>query len=266
MLNKFPTISALCLTLTGCSVCSSRSYVLSSRHSHYRVHLIKDAISQAYVIENGKRALLVDAGSIRNGKNIARFLDSRGLWPCLIYLTHAHFDHCGGVPLLKKQYGCDIAIHAGDAGDLEKGLTSLGSVKGWGILMKAFFPVTRLLWKQEGIAPDVLLEDGDRLDAYGFDAYILHSPGHTGGSSSLILEDRYAFVGDLVSSRPWVHAQKYFADDWQHVSQSIERLRDTGISRAFPGHGSPFHMEELTGDGERHGAEKEPGHSDTPGQ
>ncbi|MGB9724410.1 MAG: hypothetical protein ACP5OO_07485 [Chloroflexia bacterium] len=42
------------------------------------------------------------------------------------------------------------------------------------------------------------LEDGDTLEDWGLPAHILHTPGHTADSLSLLLEDGTALVGDLV--------------------------------------------------------------------
>lgn len=34
----------------------------------------------------------------------------------------------------------------------------------------------------ETFQPDILLDNGDRLDQYGLNAQIIHTPGHTNGS------------------------------------------------------------------------------------
>ena len=95
---------------------------------------------------------------------------------------------------------------------------------------------------------DILLEDGDSLEAYGINAYMLHTPGHTPGSSSLIVNDELAFVGDLLASNGEVHAQRSFASDWLEVACSLFRLREANPDVIYGGHGSdPITREQLDG-------------------
>ena len=55
------------------------------------------------------RLLLIRA---RRTERLMRKLD--GLKVEAILLTHAHFDHIGGVDALRKQYGCPVYIHAAE--------------------------------------------------------------------------------------------------------------------------------------------------------
>jgi len=45
------------------------------------------------------------------------------------------------------------------------------------------------------------------LRGYGLDAIILHTPGHTPGSSTLLLGDGTAFASDLLGSVSQPHLQ-----------------------------------------------------------
>jgi len=65
----------------------------------------------------------------------------------------------------------------------------------WGLL-----PLAELCLRPEPVKPDLLLEDGDDLGDYGLQARVIHTPGHTLGSSCLIVEERIGFVGDLLST------------------------------------------------------------------
>ncbi|MEZ4556509.1 MAG: hypothetical protein R2854_08680 [Caldilineaceae bacterium] len=82
------------------------------------------------------------------------------------------------------------------------------------------------------------MEDGDRLDEYGLDGYVLHTPGHTPGSSTLIVDDQYAFAGDLVSATGSPHAQNSYAFSWLRVAESLARLQELDPTLTFAGHGT----------------------------
>lgn len=94
--------------------------------------------------ENG-RAWIVDPGN--EGERIAGLLRKENLAPAGILLTHAHFDHIGGIPELQKEFP-DLPVYVNDP-DLmmfghpmnqlppdypsigkPKGLAGLGSLKG----------------------------------------------------------------------------------------------------------------------------------------
>ena len=84
---------------------------------------------------------------------------------------------------------------------------------------------------------DILLGDGDRLDEYGIDAFVMHTPGHTLGLASLILEDRVAFVGDLIAVHQRGQGQSSFADDWAVLANNLARLQQYVPELVFTGHG-----------------------------
>jgi glyoxylase-like metal-dependent hydrolase (beta-lactamase superfamily II) len=156
----------------------------------------------------------------------------------LIYLTHAHLDHYGSAAALKSLTGAPIAIHRLDSQALGRGETHLGQVRGRGRLIQAVFPLIELLLRPSPLDPDVLLEDGDRLDEYGLAGQIVHTPGHTDGSSALWLKEGILFAGDLVSSIEKPHVQRFFAQNWTSISESLQRLQDLKPKWVYPGHGA----------------------------
>jgi hydroxyacylglutathione hydrolase len=98
-------------------------------------------------------------------------------------------------------------------------------------------PVFDRFMRPEGTHADMLFQDGRRLDAFGIDAEVLHTPGHTPGSITLVVEGRYAFVGDLVSTRGGPHAQLFYATDWEALDRSLRRLQERDFERVYTGHG-----------------------------
>lgn len=103
--------------------------------------------------------------------------------------------------------------------------------------MGALLPLVELFFRPEPVTPDLLLEDGDNLADYGLEARVLHTPGHTLGSSCLIVEERMGFVGDLLTNTGQPHLQSLLAEDWSLLKQSYARLQGIELETAYPGHG-----------------------------
>ena len=78
------------------------------------------------------------------------------------------------------------------------------------------------------------------LHHLGVPARVLHTPGHTAGSCSFLFNGGNLFVGDLVGEtirtrRP--HAQRFLAQDWAVLPDSLRRLQAAQAERIYPGHG-----------------------------
>jgi len=203
-----------------------------------RVHAIAMGLSTAYLVENEAGLVLVDAGCPRFEKRVLQRVRSLGYDSLgLIFITHAHFDHYGSAAALRRCTGAPIAIHRAGAGAMARGETPIGSVRGRGWVGRALLHLFEPYLGTEPTPPDLLLDDGDDVRPYGLDAWVLHTPGHTAGSSCLIVDDRVAFVGDLLSTSIRPHAQRLYATDWSLIPPSLDRLQSVEPEWVYSGHG-----------------------------
>jgi glyoxylase-like metal-dependent hydrolase (beta-lactamase superfamily II) len=85
--------------------------------------------------------------------------------------------------------------------------------------------------------PDISFDDYLDLSTIGLRAYLLHTPGHSIGSSSLIIDDEIALVGDTLYGGFPNSALPPFADDPALLMQSWEKLLDAGCKLYLPSHG-----------------------------
>ena len=61
-------------------------------------------------------------------------------------------------------------------------------------MLKLYMPLVRIA----GTPVDVVLEDEEfSMEPYGIQGRVLHTPGHSPGSMTLLLDSGEAFVGDL---------------------------------------------------------------------
>ncbi|MHB1413948.1 MAG: MBL fold metallo-hydrolase [Chloroflexota bacterium] len=162
----------------------------------------------------------------------------------LIVLTHGDYDHAGNAAYLREKYGARVAMHSADSGRVERGDWNWG-MKAKPDRFRTVFRVVSLFirpGKFDTFVPDIYVEDGQSLAEYGFDARVLHLPGHTRGSIGVLTAGGDLFCGDLLDNmfgRPELH---FYIDDLAAANASVEKLKRLGIGTAYPGHGKPFPM------------------------
>ncbi len=206
--------------------------------------------ARAHVIEGGKGYVVVDALTNGRSRAIVNAVAERGNGlmgkVSLILITHAHIDHYGGAPLLKRSLGAPIGIHRLDADDLRRGRNGhLHSRNLWESALK--FSVSRM--RTEIIEPDVVFEgeEGDLRD-HGLEAKWVRTPGHTEGSISVVFPGEVAIVGDLVigrfgfSKKP---AYPFWVRDAGQLRESVRRVLDLSPKTILSGHGGPFSADEV---------------------
>ena len=117
--------------------------------------------------------------------------ESEDLWPELQKLgikfryllnTHAHFDHVIGNAFYAAEAGIPIALHRADL-PLLRALPEQGRMFG--------FPV------EASPEPTIWLEEGKSLTLGETEIRVLHTPGHSPGSVTFLVEDA-AIVGDCL--------------------------------------------------------------------
>ena len=173
--------------------------------------------------ETSKDAIVIDPGD--EGDRIFAALQRHGLTVRAVVATHAHIDHVGALANLKKLTGAAAMIHEADVPLYEH----LAEQAQWiGVPVPE---VTTL---------DRYLRDGDRL-AIGTRALdVLHTPGHSPGSLSFVLDDAspLVFAGDTLFAGS-IGRTDLWGGSFPEIIESIRRklltLPDEAV--VLPGHG-----------------------------
>ena len=203
-----------------------------------RVHCLRSWTACAYLIESEAGLVLVDTGYPGNQHRVMEKMRELGRDSLqLLFITHAHLDHYGCAAALRRMTGAPIAVHRADAAALARGQTPVRSARGFGKLGRLLVPLAERLLGPGPTPCDVLLDDGDDLRSFGLDAMLVHTPGHTAGSSSLLVEGRLAFVGDLLTGDGQPVMQHLYADDWAAIPKSLARVQALQPEWVYPGHG-----------------------------
>ncbi|HTR46308.1 MAG TPA: MBL fold metallo-hydrolase [Verrucomicrobiae bacterium] len=120
-------------------------------------------------------AIVVDPGD--EVDRILRVLKRHNLKVRAIVSTHTHIDHVGGLPALHRATGAPVLIHDADL-DLYRALDMQAQMLG--------MPMPETMTIRD------FVKEGDTLRWGGFLARVLHTPGHTPGSISLVVENAAA--------------------------------------------------------------------------
>jgi len=179
--------------------------------------------TNAYVVvnEDRTRALIIDPGTADGA--LMRKLD--GLKVEAILLTHAHFDHIGGVDQLRKKYGCPVYLHPAER-DWLTDAGKNGSAR-WADVTP---PITTEPAEHE-------LADGQKLELIGTTFEVRHTPGHSPGSVGFLVGD-LLFAGDALFRRS-VGRTDLPGGNQEQLSRSIREKLYTlpDDTLVLPGHG-----------------------------
>jgi hydroxyacylglutathione hydrolase len=200
------------------------------------IYLIPEmGMSNAYLVEDGDKLLVIDTGMPGHAKKIVSYVKSLGKDPHsveTIVLTHPDLDHSGSTAQLKQITGAKVAIHETDAPRLT-GEKPWREAKGAaGLVIRALGLFIRL----QPVAPDMSLKEGEKLGSLT----VLETPGHTRGSISLYNPETALFSGDaLITSRKGLFQKPSRMQNEKQAKMSIRRMATLEFEYLMPGHGAP---------------------------
>lgn len=174
-----------------------------------------DRFVYSYLI-TGESPVLIDTGVSSSDKIIIKYMEAVGLKPedlSLMILSHSHPDHIGSAPSLKEVSHCPVAAHGGEQSWIED--TELQAkerpVPGFHSLVQGSVPV------------DMILDEGDEFDLENLTLEVIHTPGHSRGSISLLLkEEGVLFSGDAIPLK----GDLPIYEDYQASLESVHRLKE----------------------------------------
>lgn len=162
----------------------------------------------------------------------------------LTIFSHSHIDHFGELNEVYQHSKAPIACHQLDFEKIKHGSKTISTpITRGGKILKKLAHLSLPHIKTKGVEPHLLLNDGADLSEFGLEGKIVHTPGHTQSSISLVLENEIAFTGDLVMGKTIANKQPShgaFADSLTDLYQSWLKILKAGAKVIFPAHGRPF--------------------------
>lgn len=123
---------------------------------------------------------VIDPGA--EAERIFPMIAEDNLRPVVIVNTHGHLDHVGANKDIKEKFQIPLSIHSADSSLLDK---------------IQQFELSFFLGAKESPPADRLLTHGDVIKVGRTNLRVIHTPGHTPGSVSL-LGDGILFSGDTL--------------------------------------------------------------------
>ena len=134
------------------------------------------------------------------------------------FATHYHIDHAGAAQDLKNR-GMRLIV-------AEEQVSSVPRMKEWTKPADGYTDIDTRDNLVIGTGASRAL-----LAGLGIAGELLHTPGHSDDSVSLVLDDGRAFTGDLTMEA------MVAGEDADVVARSWQRLRDRGVTTIHGGHG-----------------------------
>jgi ribonuclease/clavin/mitogillin len=185
-----------------------------------------------YLIDCVRGKLLLDSGwphclpTLKNQVKTSglKFSDIR-----YVMMTHAHPDHAGLTQTVKRLCGAQLVIHEKQVPFLQE-LNAFFERK-----HDADFEPIRV---EKG---DLVLKSSNRavLQSIGIQGELVETPGHSQDSLSLVVDEGYAFVGDL--TRPDLATE----ENTLALYTSWKTIIRMQIDWIYPGHGEPIKASDI---------------------
>lgn len=177
--------------------------------------VIKEGNVNCYIVKSNNHTIFIDSGL---GKQTPRELQKLGIRPeevTHVFLSHSDVDHVGGL-----KYFDQAQIYLGK---MEESLLSGNTKRFLGFV------------KNDNLNREyTLLDDRDTLTFDTITIEAVHTPGHTIGHTSYIINQNYVFTGDLLrikndALRPFF---SFINMDTKQSRESITKLVE--VIRNYP--------------------------------
>lgn len=182
--------------------------------------------TNCYVVgcTENREALIIDPGFEMDieAKTVLKEIDQRKLRVRYIVNTHGHSDHTSGNGIMKRLTGAPILIHEYDVPMLTDSTKNLSMLFG---LRTAPMPPA-----------DRTLHDGDIIQVGDIALKVLHTPGHSRGSISLLGADT-VFTGDTLFAGS-IGRTDLPDSSYKEIMLSLKKLGTLPDHiKVYPGHG-----------------------------
>lgn len=158
--------------------------------------------------EQTMEAAITDPGA--EPERILGELRRLGLKLQAVLLTHGHFDHVGATGAIREATGCKVYVHP--------------------------LEMTMPEYMRAGLCYTDTYAEGDVLRFGEMEFTVMHTPGHSPGSVTLLCGDRL-FCGDTLFCGSCGRTDSP-GGSWTQLTESLRRLGElSGDYAVFPGHG-----------------------------
>jgi glyoxylase-like metal-dependent hydrolase (beta-lactamase superfamily II) len=222
-----------------------------------RVYRLGAKLVSWYLIEDGERFTVIDAGLNKQFDQLPSALATLGASLGdveAVVLTHAHADHLGSSARIQEEAGAAVHVHESDAA-MARGEAKRKTERGpardlvhpfaWKVAW--WFITNGGLEQPPPVTELSTFAHGEVLDLPG-QPRVIHTPGHTSGSSSVHLAERSVVCsGDALATVSLATGATgprilpgSFNEDSARCLASLTELEGLAADLLLPGHGEPW--------------------------
>ncbi|WP_258099419.1 MBL fold metallo-hydrolase [Marinoscillum pacificum] len=209
-----------------------------------------------FIIQGKNGLVLVDTGVPGSSRKIFEEINNHGFSPSdirLIVVTHGHMDHFGSVGEINRELKVPVLAHQLDTPFYEKGEANVATMKPTVLWAHLFKRLVKGI-KTRSFTPDIIMDQEEYdLNEWVTGAKIIHTPGHTAGSISVVLPNKEAIIMDMMSSGVglggiMLHSRvkhPAFHDDLSLLKQSFDKILAYDLDVFYLGHGKPVSRQQV---------------------
>jgi glyoxylase-like metal-dependent hydrolase (beta-lactamase superfamily II) len=202
---------------------------MTSRENKNKVIPIKFGHVNIYLIKTESGYILVDTGMPNKNQQLDEVFQKYGIDPKsvqLIILTHGHLDHVGSVAYVQKATGAKVLCQQSFSKSLANGVIETATPQNFTGRILNFF--TGFLGSHiDGMKADIVFDEEYGLSEFGIQGKVIHTPGHSTSSISIILDNGEALIGDLIrESKPGEVGFGMFYEDKTTILESLQRIAE----------------------------------------
>ncbi len=150
----------------------------------------------SFLVYNDTVSILYDTGFGFNGdkltRNIEEVLGERDL--DYIFLTHSHYDHCLGTPYVKKRYPNAQVVAGEYTASVFNRPNAIAKMAELDHAHAKTCGIEEYEFLGDSLKVDIVVKDGDVVDAKGKAFRVIATPGHTKCCISFYQEDEGLFL------------------------------------------------------------------------
>ena len=157
----------------------------------------------------------------------------------LIVISHSHYHNAANAEYFKNKTNAPILIHHTESSNLNLGEPVLNRIDN---LDGFFASFARRNKSFASVKPDLEFIDEFDLLPFGVRGKVIHTPGHTVGSSSVFLENNNVICGEVIIKKLYslYPSFPYFVDDYDELFESYMKIMKSYPTVIFSSHGGPF--------------------------
>ena len=206
--------------------------------------------SNMYAMISENEAIIIDP---HKNEKLTKLLKSKGIKQVTILLTHEHHDHTTGIYWYMKNFTSTLICQENAAEYISQKQylrpTLISFILGeedhnngthrYDEFKNDFNP--------RQYTADITYTDNYTLEWHSHTFEFYHTPGHSPGSSLILLDNQYAFTGDsllkdipIITRFPRSNKEEYI----NHTLPLLNQLLSSDMT-ILPGHGFPFVLSEI---------------------